>query len=68
VLSSHLVSDLERVCDYLIVLVASRVQAAGQVGELLAAHRRLAGNQASLEDLVLHHMSGAADPAVEAHQ
>ena len=27
VMSSHLVSDLERICDYLIVLVASRVQA-----------------------------------------
>ena len=26
VLSSHLVADLERVCDYLIVLVASHVQ------------------------------------------
>ena len=32
VMSSHLVGDLERVCDYLIVLVASRVQVAGQVG------------------------------------
>ena len=31
VLSSHLLSDLERVCDYLIVLVASRVRLAGDV-------------------------------------
>src|SRR5712692_2851157 len=29
VLSSHLVADLERVCDYLIVLVGSRVRVAG---------------------------------------
>jgi ABC-2 type transport system ATP-binding protein len=43
VLSSHLVADLERVCDYLIVLVASQVQLAGEVGELLASHRRLSG-------------------------
>jgi ABC-2 type transport system ATP-binding protein len=43
VLSSHLVADLERVCDYLIVLVASRVRLAGEVSELLASHRRLAG-------------------------
>jgi ABC-2 type transport system ATP-binding protein len=43
VLSSHLVADLERVCDYLVVLVASRVQVAGQVSDLLAAHRRLSG-------------------------
>jgi ABC-2 type transport system ATP-binding protein len=41
--SSHLVSDMERVCDYLIVLVASRVQVAGEVGELLAGHRLLTG-------------------------
>jgi ABC-2 type transport system ATP-binding protein len=43
VMSSHLVSDLERVCDYLIVLVASRVQVAGEVDHLLATHRQLIG-------------------------
>jgi len=45
VLSSHLVADLERVCDYLIVLVASRVRVAGEVGELLASHHRLSGRR-----------------------
>ena len=43
VLSSHLVADLERVCDYLVVLVASRVRVAGEVSDLLASHRRLSG-------------------------
>jgi len=43
VLSSHLVSDLERVCDYLIVLVASRVQLAGDIDTLLATHHLLTG-------------------------
>jgi len=43
VLSSHLVADLERVCDYLIVLVASRVRVAGEVDRLLAAHHLLTG-------------------------
>ncbi len=43
VLSSHLVADLERVCDYLIVLVGSRVRAAGPVEELLATHHLLTG-------------------------
>ncbi len=43
VLSSHLVADLERVCDYLIVLCASRVRVAGEVEHLLATHRRLSG-------------------------
>jgi ABC-2 type transport system ATP-binding protein len=43
VLSSHLVSDLERVCDYLIVLVASRVQVTGDIDTLLGTHHRLTG-------------------------
>ncbi|TYB57881.1 ABC transporter ATP-binding protein [Nonomuraea sp. PA05] len=43
VLSSHLVSDLERTCDYLIVLVDSRVQVAGRTEDLLAGHHRLTG-------------------------
>jgi ABC-2 type transport system ATP-binding protein len=43
VLSSHLISDLERVCDYVIVLADSRVRIAGPVDELLAAHYLLSG-------------------------
>ncbi|HET6193208.1 MAG TPA: ABC transporter ATP-binding protein [Trebonia sp.] len=43
VLSSHLVADLERVCDYLVVLVASQVRVAGDVSDLLASHHRLSG-------------------------
>jgi ABC-2 type transport system ATP-binding protein len=43
VLSSHLVADLERVCDYLVVLVASQVQLAGEVDDLLASHHRISG-------------------------
>lgn len=43
VLSSHLVADLERVCDHLILLVASRVRLAGEVPDLLAEHVRLSG-------------------------
>jgi ABC-2 type transport system ATP-binding protein len=43
VLSSHLVADLERVCDFLVVLVTSHVQLAGDVGELLSSHHRLSG-------------------------
>jgi ABC-2 type transport system ATP-binding protein len=43
VLSSHLIADLERVCDHLIVLTASRVRIAGDVEDLLATHYRLTG-------------------------
>ena len=45
ILSSHLVADLERVCDYLIVLAASRVQIADDVDALLASHHRLIGGR-----------------------
>jgi ABC-2 type transport system ATP-binding protein len=51
ILSSHLVSDLERVCDYLIVLVASRVRVAGEVEDLLASHYRLTGVRRDPADL-----------------
>jgi ABC-2 type transport system ATP-binding protein len=60
VMSSHLVSDLERICDYLIVLVASRVQVAGPVVELLASHGQ------GLEDLVLDYMRRPATSPFEA--
>jgi ABC-2 type transport system ATP-binding protein len=43
VLSSHLISDLERVCDHVIVLVDSRVRLAGPVDDLLATHHLLSG-------------------------
>jgi len=42
-LSSHVVSDLERVCDHVVVLVGSQVRVAGDVEQLLATHHRLSG-------------------------
>jgi ABC-2 type transport system ATP-binding protein len=42
-MSSHLVADLERVCDYLVLLVASQVRLAGDVDALLADHHLLTG-------------------------
>jgi len=59
VLSSHLVADLERVCDYLVVLVASEVRVAGEVSDLVASHHRLTGPRrelpASLEVITESH-------------
>jgi ABC-2 type transport system ATP-binding protein len=43
VLSSHLIADLERACDYLAVLVSGKVVLTGDVDELLASHHRLTG-------------------------
>jgi ABC-2 type transport system ATP-binding protein len=43
VLSSHLVADMERVVDHLILLSASHVQLSGDIDALLAEHRVLVG-------------------------
>ncbi len=43
VLSSHVLAELERVADYLILLSQGRVQMAGEVNDLLASHRMLTG-------------------------
>ncbi|MFI9815146.1 ABC transporter ATP-binding protein [Saccharothrix variisporea] len=50
-MSSHLVADLERVCDHLVVLVASQVRLEGDVEHLLATHHRLTGPRRDLETL-----------------
>jgi len=42
-LSSHIIFDLERVCDYLIILSASHVQLVGDIQEIVRAHKRLVG-------------------------
>src|SRR6266851_1271375 len=49
VLSSHVLAELERVADYLIVLSRGRVQMAGDVDDLLAGHRVLTGPTAETD-------------------
>jgi ABC-2 type transport system ATP-binding protein len=48
-LSSHVLTELERVADYLIVLSRGRVQVAGEVDDLLASHRVLTGPAAEAD-------------------
>ena len=43
VLSSHIVADLERVCDHLVILSSARVQLAGPIEAIVASHRLLTG-------------------------
>jgi ABC-2 type transport system ATP-binding protein len=43
ILSSHLVSDVERVCDFLVILVASQVVLVGEVDDVVMTHHRLVG-------------------------
>ena len=68
VLSSHLVSDVERACDYLVVLVDSRVQVAGDIEHLLATHHRLTGprrDEATLPTDQKRHLGEPHRPAVD---
>ncbi|MEH0845714.1 ABC transporter ATP-binding protein [Micromonospora sp. CPCC 205711] len=51
VLSSHLLADVERVCDHLVVLRDARVQLAGDVADLLAGHHLLVGARGVLDGL-----------------
>jgi ABC-2 type transport system ATP-binding protein len=48
-LSSHIIGDLERVCDYLIILAASHVQLAGDIQEITQTHWRLTGQRQEVE-------------------
>ena len=43
VLSSHVLTELERVADYLVLMSRGSVQVAGEVDDLLASHRVLTG-------------------------
>ncbi|MGI8826590.1 MAG: ABC transporter ATP-binding protein [Chloroflexota bacterium] len=52
-LSSHIIAELERVCDYLIILSSSRVQLTGDIEELAAKHKLLVGPRRD-EDAVAH--------------
>jgi ABC-2 type transport system ATP-binding protein len=49
VLSSHVLAELERVADYLILMARGRVQMAGEVDGLLAGHRLLTGPAAEAD-------------------
>ena len=42
-LSSHIIADLERVCDHLVILSTAHVQLAGAIDEIVASHRLLTG-------------------------
>jgi ABC-2 type transport system ATP-binding protein len=44
-LSSHIVSELEPVCDYLIILSGSQVQVTGTIDSLLAGHKLIVGTR-----------------------
>jgi ABC-2 type transport system ATP-binding protein len=49
VLSSHVLTELERVADYLVLISQGSVQVAGEVDDLIAGHRLLSGPTADLD-------------------
>jgi ABC-2 type transport system ATP-binding protein len=57
VLSSHLIADVERVCDYLVILSRGNVQVAGEIDALLEGHRLLVGPRIDADAV-------ASDPTV----
>jgi ABC-2 type transport system ATP-binding protein len=57
VLSSHVVSELERLCDHLVLLDGGELRLAGEADELRERHGM------SLESLVLHHLTNASEGA-----
>jgi ABC-2 type transport system ATP-binding protein len=54
-LSSHIIGDLERVCDYLIILSASYVQLAGDIQEIGRTHKRLVGPRQEVDAIASVH-------------
>ena len=67
VLSSHVLAELERVADYLVVVSSGSVQVVGEVDDLLANHRLLSGPAAEVDRYSAHwrvvHASCAASQA-----
>jgi ABC-2 type transport system ATP-binding protein len=51
VVSSHLLHDLERVCDHLILLTASRPQLCEDIDQVLSEHRVLLGPRRKITDV-----------------
>jgi len=54
-LSSHIIGDLERVCDYLIILSASRVVLTGDIEHVVERHKLLVGPNRDAEGIASVH-------------
>jgi ABC-2 type transport system ATP-binding protein len=67
VLSSHVLAELERVADYLIMMSQGRVQVAGEVDGLLASHRVLTGPAAEADRYAERPVVHARRAAAQAH-
>jgi ABC-2 type transport system ATP-binding protein len=50
ILSSHMLHDLERVCDHVILLASSRTQICDDIDNVLASHRMLLGDRRTVSE------------------
>ncbi len=55
ILSSHIIADLERVCDHLIVLARGAVQLAGPLEDVVSEHRLLTGPRGDADEVARVH-------------
>ena len=55
VLSSHILAELERVCDHLVILTAGRTRLAGSIEEIVASHRLLTGPRDEADEVARMH-------------
>jgi ABC-2 type transport system ATP-binding protein len=55
VLSSHIVAELERVCDHLVILAVGHTQLVGPIDEILASHRLLTGPRDEADEIARMH-------------
>ena len=67
VLSSHVLAELERVADYLVLLSRGRVQLAGEIEDLLASHRMLTGPAAEADRYAQRPVVHARRAEAQAH-
>jgi len=54
-LSSHIIGDLERVCDYLVILSAAHVQLAGDINSIVGSHKLLIGPRGAVDAVAATH-------------
>ena len=67
VLSSHVLAELERVADYLVLVSHGRIHVAGEVDDLLATHRVLTGPTSEADSRVDSPVVHALRGEVQAH-
>jgi ABC-2 type transport system ATP-binding protein len=66
-LSSHVLAELERVADYLILMSQGQVQVAGEVDDLLASHLVLTGPAAEADQFSARPLVHVRRAAAQAH-